>query len=153
MKKTKKPEHKFKPDDKISFGMGGIRCSIEFVDYVDNVYILDKKVNYYGQETNKFSFSDGDRIFNPAPKISFDDIDPKYVEVLKENGIKEYDLFNYRTDLYIGCKNKKQAENILSNAIFRAVSNIFVPQKESDMQKYPCAVDLAFGYWKYHDLK
>ena len=77
--------------------------------------------------------------------ISFSNVHPDVVKVLKQEGIQESDLFNHYSDLYVGCKDMTQAGRILSSGTWRGLSTVFKPQKGSDMEKYPAAVDIAFG--------
>ena len=77
--------------------------------------------------------------------ILFDKIHSDVVPVLKEEKIKESALFNNYSDLYIGCKDFAQANRVLKAGIWKAMSSVFVPQKDSDMDIYPIAADIAFG--------
>lgn len=85
--------------------------------------------------------------------ITFNDIHKDIIPVLKTNGVTEKDLFNYHSDLYIGCKTFDQARKIAIGGIWRAMSDVFNPQSGSDMNKYPVAVDIAFGYVGYFNKK
>lgn len=78
-------------------------------------------------------------------KLKFSDLHNDLVPVLIENGITEDDLYAHATDAYIGCIHRQQALKILNGGIWGALSSIFTPQKGSDMEKYPVAVDIAFG--------
>lgn len=84
--------------------------------------------------------------------IKFEDIHPNIVPVLKEHGIKETDLFNHYSDLYIGCPDWNTARKIQTAGVWSAMSSIFKPQKGSEMDMYPQAVDIAFGCTT-HDIK
>ena len=78
--------------------------------------------------------------------LKFEDIHEDVVKVLKANDIKEADLYNHYSDLYIGCKNHATASKILNAGVWRSMSSIFTPNKGSDMDQYPVAVDIAFAY-------
>lgn len=80
--------------------------------------------------------------------LKFSDLHDDIIPCLIENGITENDLFDAgekSTDAYIGCKSRTQAQKILRGGIWGALSSIFAPQKGSDMEHYPVAVDIAFG--------
>lgn len=80
--------------------------------------------------------------------IKFEDIQEDVAAYLKLKGIKETDLYNHSSDLYVGCPDYVTAMHIMRGGIWKAMSSIFVPQKGSDMDKYPYAVDIPFAYLK-----
>lgn len=82
-------------------------------------------------------------------KIEFEFLNEKLANVLIQNGIKEEDLFKHQTDLYVGCKFARQASLILNGGKWRAISETFIPQKGSDMEHYPIAVDIGFALLDY----
>ena len=82
--------------------------------------------------------------------IPFNKLPENIVEVLKANDIKETDLFNHYSDLYVGCNTYEQALNILNGGAWRSLSGTFMPQKGSDMDNYTIGVDIAFGAMQYH---
>lgn len=80
--------------------------------------------------------------------VEFSKIHSDIIPVLKEQGITEKELFAYddRFELYIGCKSYIQAKEILTGGLWKAMSNIFRPQKGSDMDMFPYAVEIWGGY-------
>lgn len=82
--------------------------------------------------------------------INFIDIHPDITPVLQEHNIKETDLFNHASDLYIGCQNIQQAKIIKNGGVWSALSDIFRPQIGSDMDQYPFAVDISFGAFSHY---
>lgn len=82
--------------------------------------------------------------------IPFSQLDQNIVTILEQNNIKEQDLFNYCSDLYIGCTNTQQAISLLKEAPIKSIANTFYPQKGSDMENYPIAVELGFAAAEYH---
>lgn len=83
--------------------------------------------------------------------IPFNEIDPDVAECLKKCGIKETDLFNHYSDLYVGCQDTIQARLVLGGK-WRTMSSVFVPQQGSDMDNYTCAIDIPFAATEY-DIK
>ena len=81
--------------------------------------------------------------------IKFKVVHTDVVKVLKEHNIQEEDLFNHYSDLYIGCRDYNTASKIRTAGIWKAMSSTFKPQKGSEMDKYPVAVDIAFAYTGY----
>jgi hypothetical protein len=77
--------------------------------------------------------------------ISFETLNDDLKEILIKEGISENDLYSHYSDLYVGCKDFSQARRILTGGVWKGLSSTFVPQKGSDMDKYPCAVDIALG--------
>lgn len=74
------------------------------------------------------------------------DIHPEIKKVLDDNQIKDKDLYNRYSDLYIGCQSHAQATKIKNAGIWRSMSTIFTANKGSDMDHYPCCLEIAFGY-------
>lgn len=74
-----------------------------------------------------------------------DKLDQEMLERIKKLGITEEDLFNSNSDLYIGCKSVWQAQDIIKDQS-QALYTTFIPEKDSDMDKYPIAVEIVFGY-------
>jgi len=81
--------------------------------------------------------------------VKFERIHEDVVAVLKANNIKEDALFNHYSDLYIGCKDYKTAQKIKKAGVWNAMSSVFTPQKDSGMDEYICAVDIAFAHIGY----
>lgn len=83
-------------------------------------------------------------------KPTFDTIHPDVANALKACDIEEKDLFHYFSDLYIGCKNRTQANNIKSLGIWNASSSIFHPLRNSEMGSYKICLSIDFGYTGYY---
>lgn len=79
--------------------------------------------------------------------IPFKYISLGQIEVLKKEGLTENDLYNHYSDLYIGCNSHEQAQRII-NEIKTATT--FIPQKDSDMGKYPIAIEIPLGAANFH---
>jgi len=75
-------------------------------------------------------------------------VHPDIKKVLDKEEITDNDLFNRYTDLYIGCQNYAQAYRIMNGGVWRSMSTIFQPNKGSDMDHYPIAIEISFGYIK-----
>ena len=82
--------------------------------------------------------------------IKFETLPENLVEVLKANDIKEEDLSNRYSDLYIGCKSPAQASRISEAGHWRAMSTIFVPQKGSDGDKYPFMLEIGLAAMQHY---
>lgn len=60
-------------------------------------------------------------------------------------GIPDEAFFSHYSDMYVGCKDYAQVQAVLKAALpFKGQT--FTPQKGSDMDKYPVAVDIPFAY-------
>jgi hypothetical protein len=81
--------------------------------------------------------------------IPFKYLPQELVRVLESHKITEDDLFNYQGDLYVGCKYKSQALLIKNSGSWKSCSDTFVPQKGSDMEKYPVAIDIGWAALAY----
>lgn len=78
-------------------------------------------------------------------KLTFNTISKDHAVILKGNGVTNEDLFQQASDLYVGCKSLEQAGAIIKDFNSPSIASSFKPQKGSDMEKYPIAVDIAFG--------
>jgi hypothetical protein len=54
-------------------------------------------------------------------------------------------FFNHASDLYIGCDDRDQALKIKNGGPWKSMAEVFVPNKGSDMQNFPVAVDIPFA--------
>ncbi|MDB4590949.1 hypothetical protein OAH77_04530 [Flavobacteriaceae bacterium] len=79
--------------------------------------------------------------------LSFNTINQEFVETLKKHGIKNENLYKSNSDLYAGCHSHKQAIGLMESfkKSYPSSVNSFKPNKGSDMEKYPIAIELAFG--------
>lgn len=78
--------------------------------------------------------------------VDLNNVHPDIKEVLDKEQINEKNLFNLYSDLYIGCQDHKQVYRIKNAGVWRSMSTIFVPNKGSDMDHYPIALEISFGY-------
>lgn len=83
--------------------------------------------------------------------VKFDELSDDTVERLKACGVEEKDLFTHESDLYVGCKTYEQS-NVLKKE-FKHMATKFFPEAGSEMDHYPVAVDIAFGYMDAHFKK
>lgn len=79
--------------------------------------------------------------------IKFENILTDVAELLKDHGVKETDLFNHHSDLYVGC-SVEQANKIKADPRCHSTVETFWPQAGSDMEQYKVGLDFPFSYCK-----
>lgn len=84
-------------------------------------------------------------------KPTLETIHIEVANVLRINGIKNDDLFSRYGDLMVGCENWSQAIKIRSMGTWRSISDVFTPNKGSDMEGYLYAVEIPFAYTGYYN--
>lgn len=78
--------------------------------------------------------------------VKFEDVHEDVQKVLKEHHIPESALFEgSRTDLYIGTNSYMVAREILNGGKWTAMSDMFKPQKGSDMDHFDYGIDIPFA--------
>lgn len=78
--------------------------------------------------------------------MKFTDIHPDVATAAIEYGITEEDLFHKESDLLIGCKSLNQAAAINGTGMWKSLSDIYRPEKGSDLDHYPYVLQLSFAY-------
>lgn len=81
-----------------------------------------------------------------STKITWKNVIDTYVQILQECNVSENNLYNHNSDLYVGCRHVSIANKIVEKIGSPAIASKFIPNKDSDMAKYPIAVEINFAY-------
>lgn len=65
-------------------------------------------------------------------------------------GIPEAAFFQRYSDMYVGCENYNAAAAIRDGGPWKSMASTFRPNKGSDMDRFPWAVDIPFAYLHEH---
>lgn len=67
-------------------------------------------------------------------------------DIMDRFGIPADAFFNHYSDMYVGCADHTQAIAVRDGGEWKSMATIFTPQKGSDMDRFPYAVDIPFAY-------
>lgn len=59
-------------------------------------------------------------------------------------------FFQRYSDMYVGCESYEKAVMVRQGGAWKSMAEIFKPNKGSDMERFPYAVDIPFAYLHEH---